>query len=74
VSLADTAKGGDRLATLRALRDLLATELDNTASARDVAALSRQMTEVLLQIEALAPPIPKDDPLASLVKSPTSAG
>lgn len=51
--LATVAAGNDRAATLRALRDRVARELDKTDSARDVAALSRQMTEVLAQLEAI---------------------
>jgi hypothetical protein len=71
VSLEATARGGDRLATLRALRDRLAKEIDETRSARDVAALSRQLTEVLAEIEALAPPVKEVDPLAALVVRPS---
>lgn len=53
MSLASAASGGDRLGTLRALRDRIAREIDTTQSARDVAALSRQLTDVLAQIEDL---------------------
>lgn len=55
-SLAATASAGDRGATLRALRDRIAKEIDLTNSARDVAALSRQLTEVLAEIESLPNP------------------
>lgn len=74
MSLEATARDGDRLRTLRALRDRLAREIDETRSARDVAALSRQLTEVLAEIDDLAPPVKEVDPLASLVKRPSSVG
>ena len=43
---------GSRLDALRALRDTLARSIDGSDSGRDVAALSRQLTDVLSQIEA----------------------
>lgn len=55
-NLAKTAAAGVRLETLRALRDRLAQEIDASGSPRDVAALSKQLTDVLEQIEALTPP------------------
>ena len=59
--LIETAATGDRLATLRDLRDLLAREIVACESSRDLAALSRQLTDVLAQIEALAPAEKKGD-------------
>ena len=55
-SLVAAAASGDRAATLRALRDRLALEVETSNSARDVAALSRQLTDVLSLIEALPKP------------------
>lgn len=55
-TLLSAAESGSRLTALRALRDRLALEIDTTASARDVAALSARLTDVLEQIEALTPP------------------
>ena len=52
-SLASKALSGDRLETLKALRDELAKRIDRPrTAARDVAALARQLTEVLTQIES----------------------
>lgn len=48
-----SAASGDRLATLRDLRDVLALTIVETDSARDVAALSRQLTDVLEQIDTV---------------------
>jgi len=45
----DAAVSGDRLKSRVALRDRLAEEIE-TASARDLAALSKQFTDVLEQI------------------------
>ena len=56
--LAETVQRGDSLASLQALRDRLAAQLDATSSARDVAALSRQLTDVLARIESFAGPEP----------------
>ena len=56
MSLERIAKAGDRLATLRALRDYLARALDDTDSARDQASLSARLTDVLIQIQELTPP------------------
>lgn len=53
MSLSEEAPKG-RLAGLIALRDRLAVEVDTCESARDVAALSRQFTDVLLQIDELS--------------------
>lgn len=51
--IAPAVKSGDRADALRALRDRLADEIDATESARDLAALSRQLHDVLDAIEAL---------------------
>jgi hypothetical protein len=51
VSLPEIAATGDRLATLAALRDLLAESLID-ASPRDRASLARQLTAVLAELEA----------------------
>lgn len=53
MSLLDAASSGDRLATLEALRDQIALLIGSSESARDVAALSGQMTQVLKQIEEI---------------------
>jgi hypothetical protein len=53
MSLTEEAPKG-RLAGLIALRDRLAAEVDGCESSRDVAALSRQFSDVLLQIDELA--------------------
>lgn len=47
------AASGDRLKALEVLRDKLAETIDNTASTRDLAALSKQMVEVLEQIDTV---------------------
>jgi hypothetical protein len=58
-ALLESAKSGDQLQTLRDLRDLVARALVETDSARDVAALSRQMTDVLSRIEAVEKAAPE---------------
>jgi hypothetical protein len=54
-SLAEVVAKDDPMASLCALRDLLAEKLDDTRSSRDIAALSRRLLEVLARIEALRP-------------------
>jgi len=55
VSLVEITNSGDRLGTLRALRDRIALQIDETESARDVAALAQRLMDVLEQIEHLDP-------------------
>lgn len=52
VSLETTAKKDCTLDTLRELRDGIARQLDECPSKRDYAALSRQLQQVLAQIDA----------------------
>lgn len=54
MSIADAAATDDRLATLKAVRDRLANELDN-ALPMNVAALAGRLQSVLEEIAALEP-------------------
>lgn len=51
MSLSETVAAGDRLKSLQALRDRLASQIDGTDSSRDVAALSQRLMDVLAQID-----------------------
>jgi hypothetical protein len=51
--LVSAAVSGSRLTALRALRDRLAADLDETDSKRDVASLSQRLMDVLEQIDEL---------------------
>lgn len=51
MNLTEAAASGDRLEALRSLRDVLAEAINNTSSGRDIASLSKQMADVLAQIE-----------------------
>ena len=53
MSLVDAAATGERLKVLEALRDRLAREVDECASARDVSSLQKGLRETLLEIEDL---------------------
>jgi len=64
MSLSEEAPKG-RLAGLIALRDRLALELDTATQPAAVAALSRQFTDVLLQIDELEAPT-LEKPLTAL--------
>lgn len=52
-SILDAAKTENRLDTLIALRDRLAERLDRCNSDRDLAAMSRQLVQVLAEIEEI---------------------
>jgi hypothetical protein len=54
--LSAVASGGDRGATLRALRDYLAFQIETCGAARDVAALTARLLDVLTQLDALPAP------------------
>ena len=64
MSLSEEGPKG-RLVGLVALRDVLARQIDEAQQARDVAALSRQFTDVLLQIDELQAPL-VEKPLTAL--------
>jgi len=64
MSLSEEAPKG-RLAGLIALRERLAAELDTATQPAAVAALSRQFTDVLLQIDELEAPT-LEKPLTAL--------
>jgi hypothetical protein len=53
MSLTQAAAGGDQRATLEALRNRLAADIDDCDSKRDLAALSKQMVDVLAAIAEL---------------------
>lgn len=55
-SLVDSAGSGDRLVTLRALRDWLARALDECVSLRDGAALAGRLQSVLEEIAKVEGP------------------
>lgn len=60
-SLVAAVASGDRLGALRALRDRLALEVDSCGSARDVAALSQRLMDVLTQIAAVEAEAPEQE-------------
>ena len=56
-----TADTGDRLETLKALRHKIARAIQNSSSGRDIAALSRQLREVMDEIESAQPAAPAEE-------------
>lgn len=56
MELLDAVRAG-RLKGLEALRDRLAQDLEGCESLRDGVAISRQLTDILAQIEELAAPL-----------------
>lgn len=55
--LGDVVAGGDRRASLEAIRNHLAAELAES-SGRDVAAIARELREVMKELDAL--PVPEE--------------
>jgi hypothetical protein len=73
--LADASASDDRLATLRALRDLLARELEDPATPPAAkAAMARQVVLILAEIAELAPPEQKGTALDELASRRRAAG
>ena len=64
-NLIDAAASGNRRATLEALRDKIASSIQDCESGRDVAALSKRLMEVMGELDTLPQPS-DDDELAEL--------
>ncbi len=54
--LVQAAKSGDKRETLIALRDILATTIQNCESGRDMASNTKRLMEVMAELEALPDP------------------
>jgi len=68
VSLRQTSASGNRLATLEALRDVLAAAIDECESMRDLAALTNRFQSVLAEIDGLKPGEQKGDAVDEIAK------
>lgn len=53
MSLSEVAKNGSRLETLIAIRDRLAEDIDGATNARDVAALTKQLADIVREIDEM---------------------
>lgn len=60
-NLVDAAKSGDKRATLIALRDILASTIQNCESGRDMASNTKRLMEVIAELEALPDPKAKKE-------------
>lgn len=58
-NLIDAAKSGDKRATLIALRDILASTIQNCESGRDMASNTKRLMEVMAELETLPDPTEK---------------
>lgn len=72
--LAPVAAAGDRLATLRALRDVLARQIDASSDPFGLPALATRLQSVLEQIAAIAPPEVTGSVLDELAKRRSASG
>ena len=61
--LVKAARSGNRRETLEALRDKIASSIQDCESGRDVAALSKRLMEVMGELDALPKP-KKESPLS----------
>lgn len=61
-TIVSVADGGDRLETLQALRHKLALTIHKSTSGRDIAALSKQLREVMDEIESMRASQEAEDP------------
>lgn len=59
---------GDELETLKALRDKLAVIIDKSTSGRDIAAMTRQLREILTRIEELETQRNTPDEIEAILK------
>lgn len=58
-NLVDAAKSGNKRDTLIALRDILASTIQNCESGRDMASNTKRLMEVMAELEALPDPAQK---------------
>jgi hypothetical protein len=70
--LTESAESGDRLATLRDLRDLLAAQVQGCDSLRDLAALSGRLQSVLAEIAELEPKKAEGDGIDEIARRRTA--
>ena len=63
MTLLEAVRTGDRRTALVALRDAVAETIDAKDSARDIAALSKRLMEVMAEIDALPDPEGEASPL-----------
>ena len=59
--LVSAARSGNRRETLEALRDKIASSIQDCESGRDVAALSKRLMEVMGELDELPKPSDADD-------------
>lgn len=59
--LSKVVGAGNRLKSLEALRDVLASAIDNCESMRDLPPLASRLSDVLIQIESLTPKVEAGD-------------
>ena len=59
--LVSAARSGNRRETLEALRDKIASSIQDCESGRDVAALSKRLMEVMGELDALPKPSEADE-------------
>jgi hypothetical protein len=74
VGVFEAASSGDRIATLVALRDHLALQIDEAKYAKDASPLADRLMKVLAEIAELAPPEKKGTALDQLAERRRARG
>ena len=74
VKLAEIVAKNDELETLKALQLKVAYTLDNTSSARDIGALSKQLREITERITYLGGTNERDDDIYEILEQRQSEG
>lgn len=68
ISIEEAVETNNRRETLTALRGKIAKALDGTESARDIAALSKRLLEVMQELDALPDPSARKSAFASALE------
>ena len=68
MTIAEIAEKGERLETLKALRQKVANTLDTSDSGRDIASLALQMQKILIQIDELELDLENGDELDDIIE------
>lgn len=74
MALIDSASSGDRLSTLRDLRDVLASNIDSCESLRDLSSLAARLQSVLEEIDKLEGPKETGDGIDEIAQRRAARG
>ena len=73
MGLSETAMQNDRLTTLKALRDTITSAIEGSKSDHAIAALSRQLSDILQQIEGIEKAEARSENTLSIIQAKRTA-